>query len=55
MSDKKLIEELKQECRRVKIQRNNLEQELIMANRKRRKLEAEIIDIKNSIKYESKN
>jgi hypothetical protein len=34
LSDKELVEVLKEECRRIKIQRNDYEQLLLHANRK---------------------
>lgn len=42
LSKDELIEYLKFECRRVKIQRNQYEEKLTLANRKINKLESEV-------------
>lgn len=49
MTDAELIEELKQELRRVKMQRNDYEQKLLMANRELNRVSTELKLLENYI------
>ena len=45
MSNEELIEHLKKECRRVKVQRNEYEQELLSAWRRIKELKADVEEL----------
>lgn len=49
LTDAELIEHLRSECKRVKIQRNQYEEKLTVANRKINTLEVELKMYKNYI------
>ena len=54
-SDKELIEYLKEECRRVKIQRNEYEQKLMTTTRELNRVQSELKLLENYINRSKSN